>query len=331
MSPSTLSTSTSATPSSALPLRWLLQRLIAEGRVPRETVAISVAANVHLSSHSSEFLTLQTPDSKTLRLFCKHGAPSDESWLAYGHRGGLPYESNVYRHLLSHLPLSIARFYGAFHHATQHEDYLVIEQLDDAIRVYTWDDPQALPKAAHWIGSLHALAEPRLAARELKFLHAYDKDYYIGWSRRTLEFSRLRSLQPSWLRRLCDRYEALIELLLSATPTIIHGEYYPKNILVRDGQIYPVDWESTAIAAGEVDLASLTEGWPAQVEARCAQAYCKARWGGTPAREFFEILAAGKLYWRFRWLGNSFEWSAAEEYARLIEELHDFAQESALL
>jgi hypothetical protein len=331
MSYSPVQAASSAVLSSGLPLPWLLQRLIAQGRVPPGSVATSVAENVYASSHPSEVLTLQTPDSKTLTLFCKHGAPPDESWLAHGHRGGLSYEAEVYRRVLLPLEVTVPAFYGAFHHAAQDEDYLALEQLDDALAVSKWDDSEVMPRAAYWAGTLHARAERKLTDNDFRFLNAYDRDYYLGWSSRTLEFSRLRSGEGSWLARLCSRYEVLVDLLLAAPRTIIHGEYYPKNILVRWGVVFPVDWESAALASGEIDLASLIQGWSPEVICRCTRAYADARWGRDVPNGFSETLTAAQLYWRFRWLGHSVEWSAAEEYGALLEELRSFAEDSSLL
>ena len=322
---------TSIAPSSEFPLQWLLDVLIAEARVPQGTVAISVADNVHCSTHSSEVLSLKTPDSKALKLFCKHGAPSDESWLARGHRGGISYEADVYRRVLVPLALKVPAFYAALHNTANNEHYLVLEHLDGALAVSKSEDPDAMPEAARWAGRLHALAEPKVANREIEFLIAHNKNYYFGWARRTLEFSRLRGVDVSWITRLCSRYEALVELLVSAAHTVIHGEYYPKNVLMCNGAVYPVDWESAAIAAGEVDLASLTQGWSSEVMYRCAQAYSQARWGRAPAENLLETITAGHLYWRFRWLGNSFDWSTGEGFKVLLEDLYSFAKDRSLI
>ena len=86
------------------------------------------------------------------------------------------------------------------------------------------------------------------------------------------------------LAGLATTFEERASELTSAPQTIIHGEYYPKNILVREGEIFPVDWESAAVAAGEIDLASLTEGWPEEDKRVCQAEYCAARWpNGAPA------------------------------------------------
>ena len=182
--------------------------------------------------------------------------------------------------------------------------------------------------AARWIGQFHAANERRLQHTPLPFLRCYDADYYRGWARRTALRAADQPHCPLWLPRLCQQFEALIALLLAAPPTIIHGEYYPKNILYREGTIYPVDWESAAVAAGEIDLASLTEGWPAEIARRCEREYQQARWPrGAPAA-FARTLEAARLYWCFRWLSDR---TMASEFPRYLTQLRCISQRLELM
>jgi len=66
--------------------------------------------------------------------------------------------------------------------------------------------------------------------------------------------------------------------LLTSPPTLIHGEFYAKTVLVRRGKLFMVDWESAAIGPGEVDLAALTEGkhWRGDVARQANAAIEKA-------------------------------------------------------
>ena len=95
-------------------------------------------------------------------------------------------------------------------------------------------------------------------------------------------------------------------------PTVVHGEFYPENILVREGAIYPIDWESTALAAGEIDLASLTEGWSEDVARDCEEQYRQVRWPGGPPDGFYRRLWTARLYLQFRWLGDHPETDVSE-------------------
>ena len=99
-------------------------------------------------------------------------------------------------------------------------------------------------------------------------------------------------------------------MLLSVPQTVIHGEYFPMNILYRDGVIYPIDWESGAIAVGEIDLASLTADWPSEIVQECEHEYERWRWPDRSPSDFRKVLDAARLYWLFRWLGDRPEWTA---------------------
>jgi thiamine kinase-like enzyme len=76
---------------------------------------------------------------------------------------------------------------------------------------------------------------------------------------------------------------------------IVHGEYYPMNVLDRAGVIVPVDWECAAIAFGELDLAALLVGWDESVTRTSMAAYAEARWGANPPADFEQNLEVGTI------------------------------------
>jgi hypothetical protein len=65
---------------------------------------------------------------------------------------------------------------------------------------------------------------------------------------------------------------------LAALPRVpIHGEFYPANVLVSEGRIRPLDFETFGLGAGVMDVAALTAGdWPADEPARIEAAYLAA-------------------------------------------------------
>ena len=119
--------------------------------------------------------------------------------------------------------------------------------------------------------------------------------------------------------------------MLLEADTIIHGEYYPKNILVHEGKIYPVDWESAAVAIGEIDFASLTEKWPQAIVQMCRDEYVRARWGQAAAPDFELKLMAAQLYLHFRWLGNLAEWTAEPKVRWRFEQMLELGELLGLL
>jgi len=76
-----------------------------------------------------------------------------------------------------------------------------------------------------------------------------------------------------------------------------------------------VDWESAAFAAGETDLASLTEetGWPRKLVRQGERAYQHPRWREVAAAQFDHTLEAARVYLHFRWLGERPEKALSEK------------------
>ncbi len=298
----------------------VLSTIFCSGRSPHaEVVVLDRRPNVYASTFHSEVITCRLPDGSKRRVLCKHSSGFDHN--CYGHRGGVPYEAEVYRSVLAGSSLTIPAFYGDQIDADAGECWLILEFLENSLRVKHSPEPDAMMLAARWIGRFHALSEARLPCAPLSFLKRYDAHYFMGWSHRTWLYARsLRDRYP-WLPCARDRYAEAVAWLLARRPTVIHGEYYSVNVLLAGGSVYPVDWESAAIAAGEIDLASLTERWPEKAAREMELAYQQARWPDGVPLEFEKTLAAARLYLVFRWLGDRQEWTTGEECAWRFEQL----------
>jgi thiamine kinase-like enzyme len=222
-------------------------------------------------------------------------------------------------------------FYGI--HNDQNITILVIEYLEMAQRVSKVRQNDAMLKAANWIGMFHRLNETKAKQNKLPFLLSYNHEYYTSWVDRTLKFTNeiAKTEYYPWLKNLCTKLENKIDLLWNISPTIIHGEYYPENILFQNNKIYPIDWQSAAVAFGEIDLASLTEGWGDKVEKECKEEYKHVRWPcGTP-NSFEEMFLYAKMYWQFRWLGKSPDWTNDEKLTPCFETLYSLGKEIGFL
>src|SRR5208282_3481686 len=130
--------------------------------------------------------------------------------------------------------------------------------LEGATLLQQVSQPKAgVMAAARWIARFHRWSE---TAAVPSFLHRYDTEFYRVWMQRAGRFSRRLHERYPWLPELCERCQRRLPALLPPA-TIIHGEYQADNILVHNGRNVSTDWESAALAAGEIDLASLTWGW----------------------------------------------------------------------
>jgi thiamine kinase-like enzyme len=92
-----------------------------------------------------------------------------------------------------------------------------------------------------------------------------------------------------------------------------------------------VDWESAAIAPGEIDLAALTERWAPEFAARAERAYVRSRWPGGSPQVFETTLAAARIYLYLRWLGDSRQTTLDERSRWRFDDLRALCERAELL
>lgn len=259
------------------------------------------APSIRASTFPAEIVVCRTGDGRELRLYCKyaHGGGS----LAHGHRGGVSYEAAIYRDVLAPLGVTTPRFLGSWTAPGSRDVCLVLDYIDNSVRLNRTPDPDdALSLAARWLAVFHRDAAP--AARTIAALKRYDEAYYLGWAERAQALAGRLLLDLPWFAATSRGYAELVEALLADSATLVHGEFYPANVIVRDGSLYVVDWESAAVASGAIDLVSLSHEWPDDVVAACQAEYCRARFSDVAPPGWDDAVAAARLYWEFRWLGD---------------------------
>jgi len=219
-------------------------------------------------------------------------------------RGGVPYEARVYSEVLS--PAGFARdvFLGAVE-GSEGRAWLVLVYLEDGIRIMKVPDGRAMVEAAGWVGRLHRAFEQRDdGVLDAPWLIRYDVLRLRSWVALAAAAVRRVPERDSSVERLIARFQADgIDLLVRST-TLIHGEYYPKNVLLAGGRIHPVDWESAAVGPGEIDLAMLTDGWPTALAGECTARYAAARWPEAVPPEFGSRLHWARVCTQLRWLAE---------------------------
>ena len=293
-------------------------------------VVLDRQSNIHKATFPNEIVTCQLDDGSEVQLFCKYSAGRDHN--VYGHRGGVAYEAAVYRYVLRPSEATIPAFYGAYTDPTTSQTWLLLEYLDKSVWFAMAPDSAGRNAAARWIGRFHAINEARLSSVPMPFLNVYDDEYYFGWARRTLIFARDLDQRFPWLAPLCERFEEFIPHLLALPRTVIHGEYYKKNVLFHNETIHPIDWESAAIALGEIDLATLTDSRrPTEIVRQAELEYQQARWPEGAPPDFEERLTAARLYMQFRWLGDRPEWTLDPSALLRFERLRSAGEQLGLI
>ncbi len=264
------------------------------------------------------------------RLFCKFGQV-DES-PGPNHRLGIAYEANVYAHVLKHSRSQLPRYYGTFTDPVTRVICLVLGCVEDVSPlIFTNDPPATLRLASEWLASFHAEQEIDAHNRYSPYLALYDADYYLGWSMRVAEFSRPLFEQYPWLPTLCKRASESFKHLLEAPLTVIHGECYATNWLVNESKVISIDWESAALAAGAIDVASVAWGWGEEALRDCRKSYENTRWPNGPPAVFDKQITAARLYLALRWLGDCAEWTTAPDPPVSFEELYQIGKEAELV
>ena len=91
------------------------------------------------------------------------------------------------------------------------------------------------------------------------------------------------------LRAIALVHERAVQEALSEGATLIHGEFYPSNVLVDQRgtscSIHPLDWEMAGAGSPLLDLAALLSGrWARDDRENMQQAYCD---GATEGRACF--------------------------------------------
>ena len=241
-------------------------------------------------------------------------------------------EIRVYKQFLEGRELGTPRLFASDIQPGAGRYWIFLERVPGTQLRWTVE-PSAWHRAAAWLARAHATLEPSSQTNTPELLN-HDARYYRRWLRRAQIFTegtnRERRTRLAWLAR---HHESVVDALTGLPPTVIHGEFYPSNILVDesmpDGRISVIDWEMAAVGPAVTDLAALVGGRLAPTEqAALVTAYLGARpedSPGSPATFGAEALACARLQFALQWMGWSRDWSPPEE------QRHDWLAEAVEL
>ena len=272
-----------------------LSNLFSANGMAGKVEVISRTAFKGSSTFPAEIINCRFDGGKTITLFGKYLAGLGPN--NHGHRGGVEYEIKIYDEVLQNLPLSKAHFWGKCHFNENNETLLLLDFLEGSISLKGNPDINLYLNAASWIALMHNYFEEKVPS----FVKVYDRAYYTIWPTRMENEPAILIAQP-WLHDVIHYFRDHIHILTEARQTLIHGEFYSKNILMRDGIAYPVDWESAACAPAEIDLASIIEARKEDVVARIRDSYIAARFKNIEfdKKDFEKRLWMAQLYLHFR-------------------------------
>jgi hypothetical protein len=197
-------------------------------------------------------------------------------------------EVAIYQDVLSQLGLD-----GIPRVAAADASWLALEVIDGT-PLWQIGDLAVWQEAARWLARLHAMPVPAD-----KTLVHYD-------ATQLQDRLELASAARPFAARVAER--------LAALPVrLIHGDFYPANILVQTGpRIRVVDWETCGSGPAVLDLAALTSGrWSERERERIVDAYLAA----SPPRLRFGLddLLHARLLIAAQWIGWHHGWSPPPE------------------
>lgn len=223
-------------------------------------------------------------------------------------------EIETYRHVLGPAAIAAPRCHGSISDPEGGRFWLFLEHVRGEV-LWRIGDLEIWEESARWLADLHGRALPAGGAGLLR----YDADWFRTWLPRAAKTPAGASLA-----RLGARWERVVDRLSEWPPSLVHGEFYPSNVLIQQAggpvRVRPVDWEMAGIGPGLLDLAALTAGgWTEDERRRLVAAYFEAWPERLPRPEwpdFADALDHCRLHLAVQWIGWSPGWSPPSDHAQ---------------
>ena len=262
-----------------------------------------------------ELVTASTTDGREHHLVLKHLGPGHVPEHVRRAKPSFVVDSareiEVYRQLLA--PLGIGPSLVASRMAPDAGVYWLLLEHVEGPRLAEVGDVEAWVATAQWLGAFHARCNDAAGARRSMRLIECDREWYRTWIDRALLF--FASDDPpgsrhsrNALRWLDGRYETVIDHLLSLPSVLMHGEFYPLNVIVAGGSASaatcPIDWEMASVGPGVLDLAALITGeWSEQERRSLIAAYLAGSGRRLTLDELSESVRFANIQRAVQWLG----------------------------
>lgn len=263
---------------------------------------LSVDPNPEGSRQHSVILRVRTADGRTRSLLAKSGKTEERTDV--GHPWGIDQEVAAYTGPLNSLETYRSPFIGAVDDG-HGRIWLLLKWLDQAVPLAQGPHPQSIHHVAHWLGTFHRESITWITAEPSSGDLVPYGDVINAWASATV-----RELEPyvasgSDLARILADLSHALSGLAAAEDTVVHGDLYPPNVLLKGPDVVPIDWEWIGIGPGEIDVAALTDGWEDDDVSTSVHLYWQARRPGyVPDASDVRRLWAARLFLVARWLGG---------------------------
>lgn len=288
---------------------------------------------VHESSFHAEHLRIHFKNGESIPIFFKDLNPRNQIAPARKVRNNSLspsyQELRVYQRILSRVSLGTPQLYSVRWEPARGIYWLFLEDIGGS-RLRDSRNYKRWVPAASWAARFHAQTR-NLPATVTSFLPAYDYKHYKRCADRVRGI--LPELQPRDRRLVepaLDHYVNRLEWFASLPRTVIHGQYFGKNIMLRPGNhdepLAVIDWETAAHGPGTYDLVSISSGrwtdpqrqamWRAYFDEYRAETRLTLDWD-----DFCAELREMELYQALEWLAWWRNRSVSHNFGRWIKEL----------
>ncbi len=232
---------------------------------------------------------------------------------------------DTYRRILT--PAAIGpRCYAAVSQTDPPRRWLFLEKVP-GVELWQVGELDVWGAVAAWLGRFHARFAGQMAQLRAAnpFLLECDSEWFALWCDRARDrLTESPDHRAPMLLAALARYDAVVDSLTELPVTLVHGEFYPSNILVdlslTEPRVCPIDWEMAATGPGLLDLAALSAGWDGATRELLVESYRAglAEDGGrvAPLDQMLVDLDRCQLHLALQWLGWARGWSAPAEHAR---------------
>jgi hypothetical protein len=241
-------------------------------------------------------------------------------------------EIEIYRKVLQRQSLGTATFFGAVVDENAGRFWLFLERLAP-VHLWQMGEFAVWNQVAAWLARTHlTLTNPSgWGGKVSTCLLQHNEAFYNRWMQRAQEFVRQRdkSADRTATRAIdgvAQNYGWVVQRLLKLPRTIIHGEFYPSNVLLENPEtdalrVCAIDWEMAAYGPGLIDLAALSSGsWTAEERETMAWNYYSALTDDVRDKWAFETfqtdLQCCRLHQAIQFLGWSRDWTAPPEHVQ---------------
>lgn len=177
------------------------------------------------------------------------------------------YEETIYEQILAALPVSHPLYYGSVKESDDH-DWLFLEYIEG--EPYSRSNGDHSTLVAKWLGLMHSTAAQCARAAELPdrgpryhLIHLQQARQNLN---RGLNLLKLSAAELSVIEDVisqCDLLESRwprVEQWCGSLPcTLIHGDFKPRNVVIRTGltesSVFVFDWEASGWGIPAADIA----------------------------------------------------------------------------